>query len=197
MSGTPLRWGVIGTGGIAARFTEDLVGSADGRVVAVGSRTAEGAERFGASFDVERRHAGYERLVADPDVDAVYVATPHPGHLAAALLAIEAGKAVLVEKPFTMDAGQAREVVQAARAAGVFCMEAMWTRFLPHIVRLRELLAAGAIGEVRTVVADHGQRFESDPRHRLFAPSSAAAPCSTSASTRSRSPRWCWAPRSG
>ena len=161
-----LRWGVIGTGGIAARFTEDL----DGAVVAVGSRTAESAERFGRQFGVERRHPGYQELVDDPRVEAVYVATPHPGHRPAALLAIAAGKPVLVEKPFMMDAAEAREVAGAARAAGVFCMEAMWSRFLPHLVRLRELLAGGAIGEVRTLIADHGQRFVPDRSHRLFAP---------------------------
>jgi predicted dehydrogenase len=119
---------------------------------------------------VPRRHASYAALVNDDDVDVVYVATPHPSHAETALLAIEAGKHVLVEKPFTLNAAEARAVVEAARARGVFCMEAMWTRFLPHVARIRELLAAGALGDIRTVIADHGQWFERDAAHRLFAP---------------------------
>jgi predicted dehydrogenase len=165
-----LRWGVIGSGGIARAFVRDLAAVPGARAVAVGSRSQASADRFGDENGVARRHASYEALVEDPEVDAVYVATPHPLHAANALAAIAAGKHVLVEKPFTMDAAEAASVVEAARAAGVFCMEAMWTRFLPHIVRVRELLAAGAIGQVRTVVADHGQIFPADPSHRLFAP---------------------------
>jgi predicted dehydrogenase len=167
---TPLRWGVIGTGGIAARFTQDLSALPGTRVVAVGSRTRAAAEAFGERHGVPGRHVGLAALVTDPHVDAVYVATPHPAHAEGALAAIVAGKPVLVEKPFTVTAHQAREVVDAARAAGVFCMEAMWTRFLPHMVRIQQLLALGAVGQVRTVVADHGQWFAADARHRLFAP---------------------------
>jgi predicted dehydrogenase len=169
-AGAPLRWGVLGTGGIAKAFVRDL-GALDGhRVVAVGSRTAAAGQAFAAEFAVPRSYGSHADLVADPDVDVVYVATPHSAHAQGALLAISAGKHVLVEKAFTLDAVQAQRVVDAARAAGVFCMEAMWTRFLPHVVRLRERLADGAIGEVRTVVADHGQRFTPDPAHRLFDP---------------------------
>jgi predicted dehydrogenase len=165
-----LRWGVIGTGGIAASFVRDTAGLPDMRIVAVGSRSQASADRFGAEHGVERRHPTYEALVEDPEVDAVYVATPHPLHAQNALAAIAAGKHVLVEKPFTMDGAQASEVVAAARAAGVFCMEAMWTRFLPHAVRIRRLIADGAIGEVRTVAADLGMNFPPDPTHRLYAP---------------------------
>ena len=107
---------------------------------------------------------------ADPDVDAVYVSTPHPGHHDAALLAIEAGKAVLCEKPFTLNAAEAQSLVDAARRHGVFLMEAMWTRFVPHIVQLREVIASGRLGDVRMLVADHSQWFAKDPAHRLFAP---------------------------
>jgi len=165
-----LRWGVIGTGGIASRFVEDVALLPDAEVVAVGSRRQETADEFARRHSVGRAHPAYDRLVTDDEVDAVYVATPHPGHHGAAMLAIEARKAVLVEKPFTMDAGEATSLVQAARSRGTFLMEAMWTRFLPHVVRIRELLASGALGEVRTVTADHGQWFEADPAHRLFAP---------------------------
>ncbi|HST81544.1 MAG TPA: Gfo/Idh/MocA family oxidoreductase [Kineosporiaceae bacterium] len=169
LSGT-VRWGVIGTGGIAAKFVADLALLPDAEVVAVGSRSADGAADFGDRFQIDRRHASYADLVADPDIDAVYIATPHPFHAEHALQAIAAGKPVLVEKPFAMNAGEARSVVDAARAAGVFCMEAMWTRFLPHMIRLRELLAEGALGEILAVSADQGMRFEPDPEHRLFAP---------------------------
>jgi predicted dehydrogenase len=166
----PLRWGIVGTGGIAAAFRRDLRLLPDHAVVAVGSRSAPGAAAFADEHGIAHRHASYAALAADPDVDAVYVATPHPGHHDAAMLAIEAGKAVLVEKPFTMDAAQARSLAAAAHERGTFLLEAMWTRFLPHVVAIRELLAAGAIGEVVLVTAEHGQWFADDPGFRLFAP---------------------------
>jgi predicted dehydrogenase len=165
-----VRFGIIGTGGIAHAFATDLVAVDGARLVAVGSRSQESADRFGDAFDVPHRHATYDALVADDEVDAVYVATPHSLHAENALAAIAHGKHVLVEKPFTMNAAEARRVVDAAREAGVFCLEAMWTRFLPHTVRIRRLLADGALGRVTTVVADHGQFFAPDPAHRLYAP---------------------------
>jgi predicted dehydrogenase len=167
---TATRWGVIGTGGIATSFVTDLALLNDAAVVAIGSRTTEGAERFGSEHDIARRHASYAELVADPEVDAVYVAVPHPRHHDAAIQAIGAGKAVLVEKPFTLNAAEAAALVAAARAAGTFLMEAMWTRFLPHIVEIRELVASGALGDLVNVAADHGQWFAHDATHRLFAP---------------------------
>ncbi|HTY73309.1 MAG TPA: Gfo/Idh/MocA family oxidoreductase [Actinomycetes bacterium] len=164
------RWGIIGTGGIAAAFARDVARLPDAEVVAVGSRTGAGADAFGDEHGVARRHASYEELVADRDIDAVYVATPHNSHRDAALLAIDAGHPVLVEKPFTVNAREAEEVLNAARARGLFAMEAMWTRFLPHVVSIRTELAAGTLGTVRAVSADHGQYFPPDPVHRLFAP---------------------------
>lgn len=164
------RWGIIGTGGIATAFVTDLGLLPDAEVVAVGSRSQESADAFGDSFDIARRHPSYQSLVEDPDVDVVYVSTPHTGHFAAAMLAIEAGKAVLCEKPFTLNATEAAELVAAARRRGVFLMEAMWTRFLPHVVRIRELLADGILGDIRTVQADHGQWSPHDPEHRLLNP---------------------------
>ncbi len=169
-TGRPLRWGVLGTGRIAADFTADLALTGSGTIVAVGSRTAASADRFGDRFGIPRRHASYEALVADPRVDAVYVATPHPAHHANATLALEAGKAVLVEKAFTMNAAQARELVALARAKGLFLMEAMWTRFLPHMREIRRLLDEGALGQLVTVTADLGEWFAPDPTDRLFAP---------------------------
>ncbi len=165
-----LRWGIIGTGGIAARFAADTALLEGTEVVAVGSRTAGRAADFAAEHGVPTHHGSYQDLVADPAVEAVYVASPHPFHAEHALLALAAGKHVLVEKPFTMNAVEARTVVEAARKAGLFCMEAMWTRFLPHMVRLRELLAENAIGEVLAMGVDQGMRFPQNPEHRLFAP---------------------------
>ena len=166
----PLRWGLIGTGGIAATFAADLEMTDSGVVVAVGSRRIDSADRFGDRFGVPNRHASYEALVADPEVDVVYVATPHPFHHANAQLALGAGKPVLVEKAFTMNAAEARDLVATARAAGLFLMEAMWTRFLPHIAQIRGLLDDGILGEIVTVTADHGQWFAKDPEFRMFAP---------------------------
>jgi predicted dehydrogenase len=166
----PIRWGILGTGGIAAMFATDLSLLPDAELVAVGSRSQSTADAFGGRFGVRRCYPTYAELVADPDVDAVYVATPHPMHLADSLLAIEAGKAVLCEKPFTVNAAEARLVVDAAARRGTFLMEAMWTRWLPHIVTIRSLLADGALGQVRAVYADHGQQFDPDPAGRGFAP---------------------------
>jgi predicted dehydrogenase len=166
----PLRWGFIGTGWIADSFAADLAFTDSSRVVAVGSRQMETADRFADRFDIPNRHGSYEALVADPEVDIVYVATPHPMHHPDTLLALRAGKPVLVEKPFTMNAIEARELVAVARAKKLFLMEAMWTRFLPHIAEIRRLLAGGALGDIVTVSADHGQWFEKDPDFRLFTP---------------------------
>jgi predicted dehydrogenase len=165
-----VRWGILGTGGIARDFVTDLKLTDSGRVAAVGSRRQESADRFGDEFAIAARHASYESLVADPEVDVIYVATPHPMHHDNAILALRAGKHVLVEKPFTMNAQEAREVVEVARESGLFAMEAMWTRFLPHIAAIREWLAQGLLGDIVTVSADHGQWFAEDPDFRLFAP---------------------------
>ncbi|HEX3839254.1 MAG TPA: Gfo/Idh/MocA family oxidoreductase [Acidimicrobiales bacterium] len=166
----PLRWGVIGTGSIASTFATDLALTDSGQVVAVGSRTQQSADDFGNRFGILNRHSSYEALVGDPEVEVVYVGTPHPMHLPDALLALEHGKPVLVEKAFTMNGAEARTLVDAARDRGLFLMEAMWTRFLPHMVEIRRLLDAGALGEIVTVIADFGRWFPPDPASRLFAP---------------------------
>jgi predicted dehydrogenase len=164
------RWGILGTGGIADTFATDLRRTDSGEVVAVGSRSKASADRFADEFGIGHRHDSYESLVADPDVDVVYVATPHPSHHDNAVLALRAGKPVLVEKPFTMNADEARDVVGVARETGLFAMEAMWTRFLPHVAVIRRWLADGVLGDIVTVTADHGQWFAEDPQFRLFAP---------------------------
>jgi predicted dehydrogenase len=167
----PIRWGVLGTGLIAHTFARDLAFTdGDGVVAAVGSRTASSAEAFGDEFNVPRRYDSYEALVEDDGVDAIYVATPHPMHFANASLALERGKPVLVEKAFTINGQEARDLVALARAKNLFLMEAMWTRFLPHIVALRELVARGDLGELVNIEADHGKWFALDPGFRLFAP---------------------------
>ena len=170
MAGNPVRWGILGTGGIATTFVTDLRLTDSGVAVAVGSRSQGSADRFADEFGIANRHASYESLVADPDVDVIYVATPHPMHHDNAILALRAGKPVLVEKPFTMNAAEAREVVRVSREHGLFAMEAMWTRFLPHVAIIRDWLARGVLGDIVTVTADHGQWFAEDPGFRLFAP---------------------------
>ncbi|WP_454085613.1 Gfo/Idh/MocA family protein [Georgenia sp. Marseille-Q6866] len=166
----PLRWGILGAGGIARTFARQVPAHSSGRVVAVGSRDGARAAAFAAEHGIARSHEGYDELLADGDVDAVYVATPHSEHRDHALLAIAAGKHVLVEKAFTRSAAEAREVFAAAEERGVFVMEAMWTRFLPHVVAIRELVRSGAIGEVVALHADHGQRLDGDPAGRLLNP---------------------------
>jgi predicted dehydrogenase len=163
-----LRWGIVGTGGIAALFVADLQLTGH-RVVAVGSRSQESADRFAARFAIPTAHSSYEALVADPEVDVVYVATPHPRHHHDASLALRAGKHVLVEKPFTLNAREAQAVVDLAAAQGLVVLEAMWTRWLPHMVEVRRLIADGTLGEVRSVLCDHTQLLSSDPKHRLNA----------------------------
>jgi predicted dehydrogenase len=165
-----LRWGVIGTGRIAHTFASDVGLIDEGVVVAVGSRSKESADAFADEFGIRDRHASYEELVNNDDVDVVYVGTPHPMHHDDALLALERSKPVLVEKAFTMNAQEARDLVKVARERDLFMMEAMWTRFLPHVVKIRELIAGDELGHIVTVEADHGQWFEPDPSSRLFAP---------------------------
>lgn len=165
---TDIRWGILATGGIAHAFTADLR-TAGLDVVAVGSRSAESARAFAEQYGIAHAHGSYEELVADPEVDIVYVASPHSHHLAHATLALEAGKHVLIEKAVTLDADEAIALRDLAAARGLLVMEAMWTRYLPHMVRVREIVAAGTLGEVRTVIADHTQRISDDPAHRLNA----------------------------
>jgi len=165
---TGLRWGILATGGIAHMFTKDLR-TAGLDIAAVGSRRADAARAFADEFEIPHAHDSYEALVDDPDVDIVYVATPHPAHADNAILALEHGKHVLVEKPFTLNAAEAARVRDVAAANGLLAMEAMWTRYLPHMARIRELLAEGALGDVRAVTADHTQSISTDPAHRLNA----------------------------
>lgn len=165
---TGLRWGILATGGIAGAFASDLR-TAGLDLVAVGSRSQESADAFAARFDIAHAHPSYEALVADPDVDIIYVSTPHPMHHENARLALENGKHVLAEKAFTLNRAEAEDLQNLAAERGLLVMEAMWTRYLPHMVRIREIIAAGTLGEIRAVSADHTQLLPSDPTHRLNA----------------------------
>ena len=165
-----IRWGIVGPGRIAAKVVQDFLYADQATAFAVASRSMDRARAFADQYGLERAYASYAELIADPDVDVLYIATPHPQHHAIALAAIEAGKAVLVEKTFTATVTGAEEVIAAARTRRVFAMEAMWTRFQPAIVAARELIADGAIGEVRQVQADLGVDRPYDPSDRLFDP---------------------------
>lgn len=163
-----LRWGILATGGIARKFTSDLI-TAGLTVAAAGSRTQESADRFAGEFGILAAHGSYAALAEDPGVDAIYIATPHPQHVEAARLALAGGQHVLIEKPITLTGFEAAEIRDLAEARGLVAMEAMWTRYVPMMARIREILAAGTIGEVRTVSADHTQSISTDPAHRLNA----------------------------
>lgn len=164
-----IRWGILGTGFIAGLQTQDLIENGF-TVQAVGSRTLESSKAFAEEYGVATAHGSYEDLVADPLVDVVYIATPHPFHHANALLALNAGKHVLVEKSFTMNAREAQDIVDFAESKGLVALEAMWSRFLPHMIRIRAIIEEGTIGEVRKVVASHNQSLPKDPAHRLNDP---------------------------
>ncbi|SDS14927.1 Gfo/Idh/MocA family protein [Agrococcus carbonis] len=170
MPTTSLGWGLLGAGGIAGAFARDLIPRGH-RVVAVGSRDADRASAFADRHGIPHAHHGYQALVNDPDVDVIYVATPHSHHLEHALLAIEAGKHLLVEKAFTITGDEAQTLADAARARGVFVMEAMWSRFLPTMVAVRERIAAGDLGELLSVTADHSQVLDLSPGSRMIEPS--------------------------
>ncbi|MCJ1713770.1 Gfo/Idh/MocA family protein [Curtobacterium sp. VKM Ac-2922] len=169
--GPVLRWGVLGPGVIANDFTSTLHADSDQRVVAVGSRSADRAAAFAARHGIPTAHGSYEALVGDPDVDVVYVASPHPQHLDHALLAIAAGKHVLVEKPMTTSAADTRRLATAARDAGVLAMEAMWTRYLPGTTVIARLLADGVLGDVQLATVDVGWPHDpADTTDRMFDP---------------------------
>ncbi len=165
-----LRWGIMGTGTIAHKMVEGLLALPDAEVEAVGSRSQATADAFAEEYGIPRRHASYEALAADPEVDVVYIASPHSCHRDNTLLALRGGKHVLCEKPFAINRREAEEMAAEARARGLFLMEAMWTRFLPAMCHTRRWLAEGQIGAPRIVYADFGFQEAYDPASRLFDP---------------------------
>ncbi|MFI0978518.1 Gfo/Idh/MocA family protein [Streptomyces sp. NPDC021093] len=170
MNSGPIRWGVLATGGIASAFTADLRKMPDAEVVAVASRTPERAKAFADRFDIPRAYGSWAELAADDDIDVVYVAGPHSAHRAAAGMCLEAGRAVLCEKSFTLNAPEAAELIALARSHDRFLMEAMWMYCNPLVRRLAALVEDGAIGEVRTVQADFGIPGPFAADHRLRDP---------------------------
>lgn len=162
-------WGILGTGGIAQAFAKDLALLEGHKIGAIGSRTLEKATAFASTYQA-RAYGSYEELVADSAIDAIYVATPQPFHKANVILALNARKPVLCEKPFAVSASDAQLMVAAAQSNGVALMEAMWSRFLPHYAKVREIIASGVLGEILTVYADHGQRLADQNIPRLVEP---------------------------
>jgi predicted dehydrogenase len=165
-----VRWGVMGPGKIAAQFADAVDQLDDGEIVAVASRSVERAAAFAGRFGIRSAYDDARALVEDPEVDAVYVATPASRHAADTLLAVDGSKAVLCEKPFALDAAEAQAMVDAARARGTFLMEAMWSRFLPAYRALVDPLGERRIGEPLLVEGDFGYRTAVDPADRHFDP---------------------------
>ena len=158
-----LRWGFLSAGGIATSVADDFQ-IAGINIQAVGARDLAKANKFADKFNIPNRHQGYEALVNDPQVDVVYVSTPHPWHHQHALLALNAGKHVLLEKPFTINAREAEEIKELAAAKNLFVLEAMWTRFLPSMDAIFEVIDSGILGEIKLVTADHSQYLPHVPR---------------------------------
>jgi predicted dehydrogenase len=166
----PLRWGIVAPGGIANKFAEAVRDFTAGTVVAVGSRDPSRAAEFAEKHGIPRSYGSYADLVADDEVEAVYIASPHSGHREHALLAIDAGKHVLIEKALARNSSEVEDIFAAAQKRRVFAMEAMWTRHLPHMAEVRRRVADGAIGEIVTLAADHGQALDLPNDHRLKNP---------------------------
>jgi predicted dehydrogenase len=163
------RWGILGPGGIARAFAKDIQLLDGHTVAAVGSRTLRNAQEFVKTFG-GTAYGSYQELVMDPSIDAIYVATPHPWHKENVIEALNAGKPVLCEKPFAVNACEAQDMVDSARENNLALMEAMWSRFLPHYKQVREIIASGVLGTILTVHADHGQRLADQNIPRLVEP---------------------------
>ncbi|TDQ41178.1 Gfo/Idh/MocA family protein [Aureibacillus halotolerans] len=168
MAEKKIKWGIMGPGGISRKFASDLVQSPEAELVAVGSRSLERSERFAEEFNVTRSYGSYEEFVQDPDMEIVYIGTLHPMHKECIRLCIEAGKAVLCEKPFVMDQQEAEEIIQLAKEKNIFLMEAMWTRYLPAVVQARQWIEEGRIGEVQSLTANFGFNAGWNPGSRLL-----------------------------
>jgi predicted dehydrogenase len=169
MSAQSIRWGILGTGFIAGEFAKGLNSVNQGQLYGVASRNPANAQAFAKIFQLTQVYDSYAELVKDPDIDVVYIATPNQTHKDLCILCLEAGKPVLCEKPFTLNAQETREVIEVARRQQVFCMEAMWMRFMPLIQSVKSMITQGAIGDVKILTADFGYPFTYDPNNRFFA----------------------------
>lgn len=165
-----IRWGCLGTGYAARLFAQGLRFLPDAQLLAVGSRTLTSAAAFARQWDIPRAYESYEDLVQDKDIDVVYIATPASRHKQDCLLCLKAGKPVLCEKPFTLNASEASEVITLARQNQLFCMEAMWMRFIPLIQRVQTIISSGTIGEISMLTADFGYPVESERKHHYLDP---------------------------
>ncbi|MBH09078.1 MAG: hypothetical protein CMG74_01785 [Candidatus Marinimicrobia bacterium] len=170
MSNSKFRWGIIGTGGIAKTFANDLCFTKNHRVTAVGSRSSNSALEFSSKYPGCKSYGSYSELVSDPDLDGVYIATPHSLHKEHTIMALQAGKPVLCEKPFSINEREARLMISVSQEKNLTLMEAMWTRFLPHIAKVREILNSGTLGTIFTLQADFGQKLTSNKNPRLWEP---------------------------
>ncbi|OKH20963.1 dehydrogenase [Hydrococcus rivularis NIES-593] len=164
----PIRWGILGTGFIAQKFADGLRSVPEAQLWAVGSRTLASAQKFAHQFNVPKVYGSYSDLVNDPTIDVVYVATPHIYHKENCISSLKARKAVLCEKPFTVNAREAKEVITLAREQKLFCMEAMWMRFMPLIQKVKQIVDRGDIGEIRLFTAEFGYPTQFDPNNRFF-----------------------------
>jgi predicted dehydrogenase len=165
MSSQPIRWGIIGTGFIAGEFAKGLKSVPQAQLLGVASRKAANAKTFSQIFQLPRFYNSYEELVQDPDIDVVYIGTPNYTHKDLSILCLEAGKPILCEKPFTVNAAQAQEVIQVARRQKLFCMEAMWMRFMPLVQQVKTMIEQGKIGKVRMLTADFGYVVKGNSSH--------------------------------
>lgn len=168
MAADKIRWGILSTGNIAKRMAQTLTDMPDSQLVAVGSRSQQSADAFGEAFAVPNRHSSYEALANDPEVDAIYIATPNSLHYENSLLCLEAGKAVLCEKGFTLNALEAQRLIEKAREKRVFLMEGMWLRFFPGHVWLRQFVADGGLGDLKHINVSFCWLPEQDPTNRFF-----------------------------
>jgi predicted dehydrogenase len=158
----------MATGWIADKFANSLMAVPDAKLYAVGSRKIEQAEKFAKQFDIPKFYGNYEELASDPDIDIVYVATPHPFHFENTMLCLNQNKAVLCEKPFGMDKSQVEQMIALANKKNLFLMEAMWSRFLPSILKVKELIDNDTIGEIIQLKSDFGIKFPYDANGRWF-----------------------------
>lgn len=163
-----IKWGILGLGKIAHKFAEGLKYVNNARLYAVGSRTAEKAENFANKYMVEKFYGSYEELAKDSDVDIIYIATPHNLHCENTIMCLENKKAVLCEKPFAINSNEVDKMIKSAKENKVFFMEGMWTRFLPHIEKIIEMIDSGKIGKPKTLFADFGFKADYLPEERLF-----------------------------